>query len=117
MKFFIRLMKALSDPNRVKIIKMLQRRHMCVCELQAALGIAQPTVSNHLKALEDAGIVDSAKEGQWVNYSLAAGETEYARTLLGHLKTWLEDDQDVATILGGLEDIRRENLCSAKPGK
>lgn len=117
MKPFVRLMKALSDPNRVKIIKMLQRRRMCVCELQAALAIAQPTVSSHLKVLEEAGLVESAKEGQWVNYSLAAGETEYARTLLGSLKTWLEDDPEVAAMLGGLEGIRRENLCSAKPGK
>jgi thioredoxin type arsenate reductase len=117
MKPFVRLMKALSDPNRVKIIKMLQRRRMCVCELQVALGIAQPTVSSHLKVLEEAGLVEGAKQGQWVYYSLAAGETEYARALLGHLKTWLEDDPEVASILSGLEEIRRENLCSAKPGK
>ena len=116
MKDFIRLMKALSDPNRVKVIKMLQQRHMCVCELQAALGVAQPTVSNHLKVLEDAGLVTSFKQGQWVNYSLALGETVYARTLLEHLKPWLEDDPEVARLLGGLDAIRRENLCAAKPG-
>ena len=50
---------------------------MCVCELQAALGIAQPTVSSHLKVLEEAGLVESAKEGQWVNYSLAAGDMSF----------------------------------------
>jgi len=90
---------------------------MCVCELQAALKIAQPTVSNHLKALLDAGLVESAKAGQWVNYSLAEGDTAYARTLLEHLKRWLEDDPDVAELLGGLDGIRRENLCSTKPGR
>lgn len=117
MKHFIRLMKALSDPNRVKIVKMLQQRHMCVCELQAALGVAQPTVSNHLKVLEDAGLVTSFKEGQWVNYSLARGETLYARALLENLKAWLEDDPEVARLLSGLDGIRRENLCAAKPDK
>ena len=40
MKEFIKVMRALSDPNRVKLIKMLQRKSMCVCEIQAALGIA-----------------------------------------------------------------------------
>lgn len=114
MRQFIRLMKVLSDPNRVKIIKMLQRRHMCVCELQAVLGVAQPTVSSHLKALEDAGIVESTKEGQWVNYSLAKGETVYAKALLEHLATWLEDDPDIARLLAGLDTVRRENLCGAK---
>jgi len=117
MKPFVRVMKALSDPNRVKIVKMLQRRPMCVCELQAALGIAQPTVSNHLKVLEAAGLVRSAKEGQWVNYSLAGTDSEYAGTLLEHLKTWLEDDPDVSGLLSGLDGIRRENLCAAKPGR
>ena len=40
MKDFIKVMKALSDPNRVKILKMLQHKAMCVCEIQAALDIA-----------------------------------------------------------------------------
>ena len=58
-------MKALSDPNRVKVLKMLQRGTMCVCKIQDALGIAQPTVSKHLKILEDAGlVVDLAENGQ-----------------------------------------------------
>ncbi|WP_243439814.1 ArsR/SmtB family transcription factor [Fundidesulfovibrio soli] len=117
MKSFLRLMKALSDANRVKIVKMLKRRPMCVCELQAALGVAQPTVSNHLKVLEDAGLVQSAKAGQWVNYSLAEGESAHARTLLTHLDTWLEDDPEIARLLFGLDDIRRENICSVKPAK
>jgi ArsR family transcriptional regulator len=50
-KDFIRVMKALSDPNRVKVVKMLQHKEMCVCEIQFALGLAQPTVSKHLKVL------------------------------------------------------------------
>ncbi len=45
MKEFIKVMKALSDSNRVKLLKLLQRREMCVCEIQAALGIAQPTAA------------------------------------------------------------------------
>ncbi|NLJ29520.1 MAG: winged helix-turn-helix transcriptional regulator, partial [Deltaproteobacteria bacterium] len=47
MKDFIKVMKALSDPNRVKILKILQHKTLCVCEIQKVLGIAQPTVSNH----------------------------------------------------------------------
>ena len=49
MKSFLKVMKALSDPNRVKIIKLLQQKMMCVCEMQSALKIAQPTVSKHLE--------------------------------------------------------------------
>ena len=42
MKDFIRVMKALSDPNRVKVVKMLQQKEMCVCEIQFALGSPNP---------------------------------------------------------------------------
>ena len=73
MKEFIKVMKAMSDANRVKLLKMLQKREMCVCEIQAALKIAQPTVSKHLKVLEGAGLVVRQKDGLWVNYSLSNG--------------------------------------------
>ena len=69
---FIRVMKALSDPNRVKIMKMLEAKELCVCEITALLGLAQSTVSKHLKMLEDAGLVASWRDGAWVNYRLAA---------------------------------------------
>mgnify|MGYP005851993255 CR=1 FL=1 len=62
MKEFTKVMKALSDPNRVRILKMLQHQSLCVCEMQAALNIAQPTVSNHLKVLEEAGLDASSME-------------------------------------------------------
>lgn len=112
MKEFIKVMKALSDPNRVKILKMLQHKSMCVCEMQAALGIAQPTVSNHLKVLEDAGFVSYRKSGLWVNYSLAdGGSSPYSASLLGNLKHWLKDDPEVMALIEGLPRISREEIC------
>jgi ArsR family transcriptional regulator, arsenate/arsenite/antimonite-responsive transcriptional repressor len=115
-KEFIKVMKALSDPNRVKLLKMLQTRMMCVCEVQAALGIAQPTVSKHLKLLEDAGLVSRKKEGLWVNYSLTDGSrSPYAATLLGNLKHWLADDPGIRQLLKKGETIRREDLCGTHP--
>jgi ArsR family transcriptional regulator len=112
MKDFIRVMKALSDPNRVKIIKMLQHKVMCVCEMRAALRIAQPSVSKQLKILEDAGLITSDKEGMWVNYRLTDGSASpYAASLLGNLKHWLGDDSEVAGIAEKLPSIRREDIC------
>ncbi|MDR3567283.1 MAG: metalloregulator ArsR/SmtB family transcription factor [Syntrophobacteraceae bacterium] len=112
MEEFIKIIKALSDPNRVKIIKMLQARSMCVCEMQAALGIAQPTVSNHLKVLEEAGLIAHEKDGLWVNYyTTDGGSSPYAATLLGSLKHWLKEDPEVAGLLGKLPSIRREDVC------
>ena len=112
MKEFIKVMKALSDANRVKLLKMLQRREMCVCEIQAALGIAQPTVSKHLKILESAGLVDRRKDGLWVNYSLTDGRrSPYAASLLGNLRHWLEDEDEIRTLLERSDGLCREDLC------
>jgi len=113
MKDFIKVMKALSDPNRVKIIKMLQHRSMCVCEMQHALQISQPNVSKHLKILEEAGLVDYRKDGLWVNYFLADGQkSPYASCLMGNLRHWLEDTPEVLELVQRLPQIRREDICS-----
>lgn len=100
MKEFIRVMKAVSDPTRVKILKILERRMMCVCELQTALGVAQSTTSKHLKILEDAGLVASHKDGLWVNYTLAGGQqSPYAASLLGNLRHWLNEEPEISDVV------------------
>jgi len=112
MRSFLKVMKALSDPNRVKIIKLLQLKMMCVCELRGALKIAQPTVSKHLKILEEAGLVDYAKDGLWVNYFLADGKTSpYAASVLGNLKHWLEEDPEIVELVKKVPFLNREELC------
>ncbi|OPY07742.1 MAG: HTH-type transcriptional repressor AseR [Syntrophaceae bacterium PtaB.Bin095] len=112
MKDFIRVLKALSDPNRVKLVKILQQRVLCVCEMQALLGIAQPTVSKHLKILEEAGLVGRRKNGLWVNYFLSDGRNSpYAASLLGNLKHWLKDDPEVLKLMEQVPGVRREEIC------
>jgi ArsR family transcriptional regulator len=116
MKEFIKVMKALSDPNRVKLLKLIQQRTMCVCEIQTALGIAQPTVSKHLKILEEAGLVGREKEGLWVNYFLSDGaQSPYAASLLGNLRHWLHEDSDIRDLIARSQNIRREDLCHTHP--
>jgi len=66
-KFF----KALSDEKRIRILKLLTGREMCVCELMVALDTTQPNLSHHLKILENQGLVNRRKEGKWAYYSLA----------------------------------------------
>lgn len=112
MKQLIRVMKALADPNRVRIMKMLEQREMCVCEICATLSIAQPTVSSHLRILEDAELVTSRKEGLWVNYRLdEAPGSIYARDMQRQLASWLNAEAGVVEILGQLPSINRLDLC------
>ncbi len=112
MRDFIKVMKALSDPNRVKMIKLLQRRVLCVCEIQEALGLAQSTASKHLKILEEAGLISYVKEGLWVNYRLADGaRNPYVSTMLGNLRHWLEEEPEIETLVTELMGIHREKIC------
>ncbi len=105
-------MKALSDPNRVKIVKLLQQKKMCVCELQAVLRISQPNVSKHLKILEESGLIESQKDGLWVNYFLADGNhSPYVASLLGNLRHWLNHDPELADLIKKAPFVNREEIC------
>ncbi|HET97514.1 MAG TPA: ArsR family transcriptional regulator [Desulfurivibrio alkaliphilus] len=113
MRKFTRVMKALSDPNRVAIVKVLARGRLCVCELTALLGLAQSTVSKHLRTLEEAGLVAYEKDGAWINYYLADGsDSPYATAMLAHLQNWLEPDPKIDDLLARLSGINRHELCS-----
>jgi ArsR family transcriptional regulator len=65
-----KVFKALADATRLRILKLLEIREMCVCEIMIALDLTQPTASHHLKILENAGLVRSKKEGKWVYYNV-----------------------------------------------
>lgn len=107
-------MKALSDPNRVRVIKILGNKELCVCELQNLIGLAQSTVSKHLKVLEEAGLVDYHKEGSWIIYQLTKGEeSDYARVMLENLKGWLTDDPQLQEMMARIPQVDRERICAA----
>lgn len=66
-----RLFKAFSDPTRLKILKLLTHRKMCVCELNLAIDISQPTISHHLNILENARLILGERRGKWMFYSIS----------------------------------------------
>ena len=112
MKDFIKVMKALSDPNRAKIVKMLQHRTMCVCEMREALQVSQPSVSKNLKILEEAGLVEFSRDGLWVNYHLSDGNrSPYVASLLGNLRHWLENEPVVEDLVKKIPHIHRKEVC------
>jgi ArsR family transcriptional regulator, arsenate/arsenite/antimonite-responsive transcriptional repressor len=111
MKPFLKVMKALSDPSRVKIMKILQKRSMCVCEIQTALHVAQSTASKHLQILADADLIIPRKDGLWVYYAVADGqETPYAASLIGNLKHWLDNEPEIQQLFARLPMISRESI-------
>jgi DNA-binding transcriptional ArsR family regulator len=63
-------LKALCEEMRLKIIHMLLKREMCVCEIMDELSLSQPAVSHHMKILKQAGLISDRREGKWIFYSL-----------------------------------------------
>ena len=76
--------KALADPARVAIVNRLAAAdEVCVCDLNEALDLAQPTVSHHLRVLREAGLVESSRRGTWAFYRLVPEAIEQLRQTLG----------------------------------
>jgi DNA-binding transcriptional ArsR family regulator len=71
MRDFMAITKALSDPNRVRMLVALRRGELCVCQITELFGFAPSTVSKHLSILHHAGLIQSRKAERWVYYRLA----------------------------------------------
>jgi ArsR family transcriptional regulator len=76
--------RALSDPTRVAIVNRLAvADEVCVCDLNSAFDLSQPTISHHLKVLRDAGLVESRRRGTWAYYRLVPDAVRELRHTLG----------------------------------
>ena len=67
------LLKAIADPVRLRLLSLVaahEGKEACVCELQDAFDLSQPTISHHLKVLHEAGLLDRSKRATWVYYSV-----------------------------------------------
>ncbi|MGW8115326.1 ArsR/SmtB family transcription factor [Caproicibacterium sp. NSD3] len=65
-----KVLKALADPKRLRIVDMLSCGELCACKILEEFHITQPTLSHDMKVLIEAGVVKARSEGKWVNYSL-----------------------------------------------
>jgi ArsR family transcriptional regulator len=108
----INIFRALDDPNRLRILKMLEGRELCVCEVRAVLGLSTSTVSKHLTILRDAGLILDRKEGKWVNFRLNTAAEGLIRPLLNVLKGSLADDTQIAHDREKVKHVNRNKLCS-----
>jgi ArsR family transcriptional regulator, arsenate/arsenite/antimonite-responsive transcriptional repressor len=112
-----KVFKALADKNRLRILKMLQRKPMCVCEIREVLGLAQPTVSKHLKILKDAGIIEDWQDGLWTNYQLKP-QNIYAKKIAASMEGWLNEDGCITQDLNAAKKASRLKLyCCRKREK
>jgi ArsR family transcriptional regulator len=70
MKDLLTIFKALSDETRMRILKLLEKGELCVCDIVASLDMIQPKVSFHLCVLKEAGLIKDRKQGKWIHYCI-----------------------------------------------
>lgn len=78
----IKIFKALSDENRIKILEQLKDGEKCACKLLEELKISQSTLSHHMKILCESGIVFGRKDGKWMHYSIVENSFDLIFDLL-----------------------------------
>jgi ArsR family transcriptional regulator len=91
-----RTFRAFSDRTRLRILNLLRRGELCVCDIVRVLRAPQPTVSRHLAYLRKAGLVTARKQGLWMYYQLAPAKTEFHRKLIECLACCFNDVPELA---------------------
>ena len=107
-----RLFKALSDSNRLRILKMLQSKPLCVCEMREVLDLATSTVSKHLSILKGTGFIIEEKDGKWVNYKINLHPSDKRiSSILTTLDFWIADDQMIINDKQKVQRVDRYEVC------
>jgi len=121
MRDFELAMKAVGDPTRTRILKLLEAGGLCVCQVQAVLGLAPSTVSKHLAILKNAGLVEDRRDGKWIEYGLTdQSHNPHAKPVLDLLHHTLDRDPAVLADRKRLREIKTiplTELCSLPASK
>ena len=105
-----KILKALGDRSRLRIINMLGEKSLCVCEITEVLKLSQSTVSGHLRLLKDAGLVEDEKDGLWVEYRLCRDE-QFNSGILDLVLEALKSDREMEEERETALQANREVIC------
>jgi ArsR family transcriptional regulator, arsenate/arsenite/antimonite-responsive transcriptional repressor len=112
MKETTNIFKALSDKNRLRILKMLQIKPLCVCEITEVLQLAASTVSQHLSLLKKEGFIIEERDGKWVNYLINQRPSDQRiSAILSQLDFWLGDSQLIENDKHKVKIVDRIEVC------
>ena len=110
-----KIAKALADENRIRILCLLKnKKDLCVCEITEIIGLAQPTISSHLKLLENAGLIESFKDGLWVNYNISNFLDSFSSEFIEVLYKNLKNDKQIKIDEENAKKINRDAICRKK---
>ncbi len=109
----VKVFKALGDPNRIRIMKMLEKRDLCVCEVREVLSLSNSTVSKHLSILFDAGLIRQSKDGKWVNYGINSNSpNELVRSIISLLRSSFPADESLLSDSEFVKKVDRSKICN-----
>ena len=115
MRDLVRVSKALSDETRIRMLKLLLEKDICVCEMQEIFPISQSQVSRNLRALMDAGLLKRWHEGKCVVYVAdRANNNTFCRALLDILTASYNDDEAVSQDRRRLQKVIAEQVREKK---
>lgn len=97
MKNLLQIFKALSDETRLRILKLLEDRELCICKIMEILEMKQSRISRHMGILKNAGLVTDRRDGKWVHYSLNPKPEDLTKKeIFSLLERCLEEDEMIA---------------------
>ena len=115
LKELTKIFKALADRNRIRIIKILQQKPLCVCEIREVMGISQPAVSRHLNILKNAGLIEDEKDGVWTNCRLSKSfKNKDVSAILKYLQARGEGDSLIISDRRKVSRVDRKVICAQK---
>jgi len=105
------MFQGFADETRLRILHVLTRGELCVCDIHDILKLPQSKVSRHLAYLRDAGLVQVRRDGLWKHYSLARAEGKFHRGLINCLKGCFDEVDILKRDIVALKKRRKATAC------
>jgi len=106
----IEIFKALGDENRIRILNLLIRQELCVCEIETVLDMTQSNASRHLNKLKTSGIITSEKKSQWVYYRVDNKFIEENNLLYEFIKNKMAENTQLLRDIETLKKYKNSNF-------
>jgi ArsR family transcriptional regulator, arsenate/arsenite/antimonite-responsive transcriptional repressor len=118
MEKIIEVLKAVSDPTRLRVLMTMNNGEICVCQITKLLNLAKSTISKHMSILKHAGLVKSRKDGKWIYYRhntdvqniINLEVLELLKTKLVKDKIIIDDKKKLAKIMS----VNKVDLCACQ---
>jgi len=110
MRDLIKILKALSDSTRLRIITLLLKKDLCVCELTFILKMEQSRISHQLRILRDADLVEDIRDKKWIIYRIPDMARKNLGFLLDRIKRELKNSKEIREDAARLETCLKEEV-------